>query len=151
MKWLILILLLPILLLLGALLINQAPLLQEPGLLVRLKLYLTTHIAATRPGHERPELHALVIDRPQSEVQARVIEAMRRLEWDQIRQDGDLLRAVVVTPLWRFKDDVEVQLRPTEVGVEVNVRSQSRVGRGDLGANTRHILDLYHQLETATE
>jgi len=27
------------------------------------------------------------------------------------------------------------------------VRGESRVGKGDLGANTRHILDLYDALE----
>jgi uncharacterized protein (DUF1499 family) len=58
---------------------------------------------------------------------------------------------VVVSPLWRFKDDVEVQLQPTRVGVQVDVRSRSRVGKGDLAANTRHILELYRELEATVE
>lgn len=151
MKWLIVIIMLPILLLAGALLMNRAPLWQEPGPLTRLQLYLTTHVAATRPDHERPELRTLLFDQPLSEVRERVVTAMQQLGWQQIRSDGEQVRAVVVTPLFRFKDDVEVRLRSNENGVQVDVKSESRVGKGDLAANTRHILDLYHRLETASE
>jgi hypothetical protein len=147
MKWLIMIIMLPLLLLVGALLMNRAPLWQEPGPMARLQLYLTTHVAATRPDHPRPELRTLVLDRPLSEVRDRVIEAMGQLGWQQIRSDGESLRALVVSPLWRFKDDVEVRLQSTEAGVRVDVQSRSRVGKGDLAANTRHILDLYQRLQ----
>jgi len=49
---------------------------------------------------------------------------------------------VVETRLWRFRDDVEVKLIPGERGTEIHVRSASRVGKGDFGTNTRHILSL---------
>ncbi|MGD8590657.1 MAG: DUF1499 domain-containing protein [Chromatiales bacterium] len=149
MKWLILVLLLPIILLAGALLLNRAPLWLTPGPLVRLQLYLTTHTAETRPDHERPELRPLLLHEPLTQARERVIAAMRRLDWQQISPEGDVVRAVVVTPLWRFKDDVEVRLQQIAGGIQVNIRSQSRVGKGDLAANTRHILDLFHQLEVS--
>jgi len=151
MKWLIGIILLPVLLGAAALLLNRAPLWQPPGPLARLQLYLTTHVAETRTDHERPELRPLTLEQPPERVRERVVEAMRRLQWRQITAEGDRVQAVVVSPLWRFKDDVRVRLQPTPDGVRVDVRSRSRIGRGDLAANTRHVLDLYRQLRIDTE
>ena len=55
-----------------------------------------------------------------------------------IKQVDDLyLRAEAKTPLLRFVDDVEFELR-TGDGV-IAVRSASRVGYSDLGANRRRI------------
>jgi len=39
----------------------------------------------------------------------------------------------------RFKDDVVVRVAPATNGSRIDVRSVSRVGRSDLGANARRI------------
>ena len=52
-----------------------------------------------------------------------------------ITRDRDYLHVEFVTPLMRFVDDVEFRLTP-EV---IHVRSASRVGRSDLGANRSRI------------
>jgi uncharacterized protein (DUF1499 family) len=49
------------------------------------------------------------------------------------------VEAVVRTRLFRFEDDVVVRVRAEGEGSRVDVRSRSRVGRGDLGANARRI------------
>jgi uncharacterized protein (DUF1499 family) len=146
MKWLLALLLIPLCLLVGALALNRAPLWQPPGALVRLQLYLTTNLAETRPDHVRPELRPLLLALPLGQVDALLREAIRRLHWQPLETQGESVRAVAVTPLLRFKDDIEVNLQSTTDGTLVNVRSQSRVGKGDLAANTRHILDLYRML-----
>jgi hypothetical protein len=78
-----------------------------------------------------------------------VQEAFNALGWEPVAagpHDG-ALRAVVTTPLWRFHDDVTVRVMPREGGgAGLAVRSASRVGRGDLGANTRHVLDLRREV-----
>ncbi len=44
------------------------------------------------------------------------------------------------TTLWfGFKDDVAIRIRPDGSGSRIDVRSVSRVGRSDLGANARRI------------
>ena len=43
---------------------------------------------------------------------------------------------VLLTP---FTDDVTVRVEPVEGGSRVQVRSRSRVGKGDLGVNARRI------------
>ena len=54
-----------------------------------------------------------------------------------VRFEGDYLRAEFTTPLMQFTDDAEFWL-DREAGV-VQVRSASRLGRSDLGANRRRI------------
>jgi Protein of unknown function (DUF1499) len=50
------------------------------------------------------------------------------------------LQAVAVTPLLRFKDDVLIEVRPrADGGSTVALRSKSRLGRGDFGANAARI------------
>jgi len=49
------------------------------------------------------------------------------------------IRAVATSRLWRFKDDVTILIEPEGDGSVVNIRSNSRVGQGDLGANARRI------------
>jgi uncharacterized protein (DUF1499 family) len=41
--------------------------------------------------------------------------------------------------MFRFKDDVTITLSREGDGALVNVRSHSRVGKGDLGTNARRI------------
>jgi uncharacterized protein (DUF1499 family) len=55
------------------------------------------------------------------------------------------LHALVSTPWLRFVDDLELLLDP-EAGV-IHVRSASRVGHWDLGANRRRVEWLRRKLE----
>ncbi len=48
--------------------------------------------------------------------------------------------------LFRFVDDVRVFLQPTALGTRVDITSQSRVGKGDLGQNPRNIRTLLQAL-----
>lgn len=51
------------------------------------------------------------------------------------------LELLAVTPLMRFKDDVSIRVRQASAAGEVvvDVRSASRVGKGDLGCNAARI------------
>jgi uncharacterized protein (DUF1499 family) len=76
-------------------------------------------------------------------------EALRRVEqvarsmpaWQGVEVDAarGLLQAVAVTQIFRFRDDVIIRVRPEPDGSRVDVRSRSRVGRSDLGANAARI------------
>ena len=63
----------------------------------------------------------------------RVIESMPRTRVRAV-EDG-YLHAVFTSALFRFKDDVEFEVD----GDVVHVRSASRVGYGDLGANRKRV------------
>ncbi len=60
---------------------------------------------------------------------------------------GRLLTAVAVTPLLRFRDDVTVRVRPQAGGSRVDVRSRSRLGRDDVGANAARIRRFLRDLQ----
>lgn len=56
------------------------------------------------------------------------------------------LEAVSTTALMGFQDDIAIRVQPSVDGVAVDVRSASRVGVGDLGANARRIRVFLDQL-----
>jgi uncharacterized protein (DUF1499 family) len=74
--------------------------------------------------------------------------AERRLE-----ANGDIhIRWVAVTPTLRFRDDVDVLLRPSEgQTTRMAVYSRSRIGLSDLGTNARRIEGLTRQLTREVE
>ena len=147
MKWLLLILALPLVLIAGGLALNRPPLLNTPGPLERLRVYLTTNVAETRPDHVFPELRTPLIAEDLDATRSAVLAGMEQLGWHEIQTDDGELRAVVVSALFRFRDDIRVRLEAAEGGTRLHVRSASRVGKGDLAANARHVLDLISAVE----
>lgn len=61
--------------------------------------------------------------------------------WEVVAEDAAArrLEAVAVTRLFRWRDDVVVEVRAAAAGCAVHVRSKSRSGRGDFGANAKRI------------
>jgi uncharacterized protein (DUF1499 family) len=57
------------------------------------------------------------------------------------------LEATSTTALLRFKDDVVVEVRTSGVASEIHMRSKSRVGKGDFGANAKRIQNFLSQLK----
>jgi uncharacterized protein (DUF1499 family) len=55
-----------------------------------------------------------------------------------LRRDGHI-EAIARTPVLGFRDDVVIRVRPTREGVRVDVRSASRYGRHDFGANAARV------------
>lgn len=70
--------------------------------------------------------------------------SLRRVEPGQ-----GLFTAVAVTRLLRFRDDVTVRIRAVTGGSRVDVRSRSRKGRDDLGANAARIRGFLRDLQAA--
>ena len=74
--------------------------------------------------------------------------------WEVTKEDraGGVLEAVATTPLMHFKDDVTITVSRDGEQTKVVVRSHSRIGKGDLGANAKRIRkfqdDLAKQLAT---
>jgi len=73
----------------------------------------------------------------------RAVAVARQLGWDVVAsgaQGQDLTVEAVATTFWfGFIDDVVVRIRADDTGSLVDVRSASRVGRSDLGANANRI------------
>ncbi|MBI3250015.1 MAG: DUF1499 domain-containing protein [Deltaproteobacteria bacterium] len=132
-------------LLVAGILSNRLPLTEPPGVVTRLATYLNTNVAETAEGAPFAELQLRRYEAPEGLLFDAARRAVQGLRWeisvldDQKRE----IQAVVTTKMWKFQDDVTIQVRPGQPsGSVLWVRSASRVGKGDLGANTRHVLDL---------
>ncbi len=49
------------------------------------------------------------------------------------------IEAVDTTFWFGFKDDIVIRVQPENAGSRIDLRSVSRVGKGDLGANAKRI------------
>lgn len=55
------------------------------------------------------------------------------------KREQGLIEAVATTRLFKFKDDVTITISNDGSATVVNVRSKSRIGKGDMGTNARRI------------
>jgi uncharacterized protein (DUF1499 family) len=60
---------------------------------------------------------------------------------------GHSIQAVSTTRLWRFNDDVTIKIHREGPWTYVNVRSKSRIGKGDFGQNARNIRAFLEELD----
>jgi len=72
----------------------------------------------------------------------RAMQSATALDWEITYEDGRQrsLEAVATTSIMGFKDDVVIRLQAnTDGGTRIDLRSVSRVGVGDMGANAARI------------
>jgi uncharacterized protein (DUF1499 family) len=78
----------------------------------------------------------------------KALAAARAMHWEIIAADANegRIEATATTRIMRFKDDVVIRVGTDGTGSRVDVRSASRVGRSDLGANAARILQFLDKL-----
>lgn len=109
---------------------------------------LSTNRAATSADADDPTLRSLVLDTSIDDVRDAIARfAERTPAWAMAKANADNQIALTrTTRLFGFVDDVIVTLQSTDAGTQVDVVSQSRVGKGDLGQNPRNIRELLRTL-----
>jgi uncharacterized protein (DUF1499 family) len=95
-----------------------------------------------------PEVKTLTVAASPDETIRAVVGALEDMGLEIVAVDeaAGIVEATDTTFWFGFKDDVVVRVRPADGGSEVDVRSVSRVGLSDLGANAARILDLLNRL-----
>jgi uncharacterized protein (DUF1499 family) len=90
---------------------------------------------------EYPDLQPQRFTAPVPAVFDAVTAVAKAEGWEVTREDRDaaVIEAVATTPVMRFKDDVTITVSRDGAETKVVVRSHSRVGKGDLGANAKRI------------
>lgn len=88
-----------------------------------------------------PDLATLTVSEQPGKVYEAALETAKQMGWtiDASTPEKGLIEATAVTKLIGFKDDVAIRVTETEGGAAVDVRSVSRVGMSDLGANAKRI------------
>ena len=109
------------------------------------------NVAETAVDHPDPELRPRTYAASPEEVFAAVQwVAEHGTRWALANADSEAgtLHAEHTTRVFRFVDDVHITIVETSPGsVTVQIRSASRVGKGDLGQNNFNIQDFYRRLD----
>lgn len=96
----------------------------------------TPNCVSTESQRQDQEIAPLPLDRPADEALARLEQVLRSFYGVRIVQSRDnYLHAEFRTLLLNFHDDVEIFI--DEAAGKIHLRSASRVGHSDLGANRR--------------
>lgn len=77
-----------------------------------------------------------------------IVKDMKMLD-ETLTDEGWLLEATYTSTWFGFVDDFVVRLTPEGSKTRVDVRSKSRVGGSDLGANAKRVRAFFERLETA--
>lgn len=93
-----------------------------------------------------PDIQPLQLNASLSTVLDAAQAEARDAGWEVVAVSDDTIEATATTTWFGFKDDVVIRLSETQDGVRVDIRSASRVGRGDTGTNAARIRDYLEAL-----
>jgi uncharacterized protein (DUF1499 family) len=96
-----------------------------------------------------PDIKPLMLGEPPARAFERALAAARSMGWEivaAIAEEGRI-EATATTRWLRFKDDVVLRITPAAAGSRIDMRSKSRLGRSDLGANAKRIRAYFSALE----
>jgi uncharacterized protein (DUF1499 family) len=101
-----------------------------------------------------PDIAPLDLDAPAKLAYDAALALVTKRKWTIVdargpalgRRDG-VIEAVARTPIMGFRDDIVIRLTPTGQGTRVDMRSASRVGSHDFGANASRVRSLLEDLD----
>lgn len=98
-----------------------------------------------------PDLQPLMMAMPVDSAFSLAARTARQMGWEMVDQDRreGRIEATATTPWMGFKDDVVIRVSSASGIARVDVRSKSRVGRGDVGANAKRIRQYLERLRAA--
>ena len=120
------------------------------GAVALLKAWPVLNVVETGNTLAYPDL----LPRRYQEGKARVFDAalhavdrLSRWQMTSYHPEQGEIKAEARTRLLRFIDDVTVRVEERDGMTVVNVRSASRVGRGDFGQNARNVRSFFEELD----
>jgi uncharacterized protein (DUF1499 family) len=90
-----------------------------------------------------PDIGPLHLDVTPAEAFDRAAAAARAMKWEIVATDPaqGRIEAIATTFWFGFKDDIAVRISADGNGSRIDVRSLSRIGKSDVGANARRVRD----------
>lgn len=106
-------------------------------------------VLAEQQQEAYPDVMTLASTQSTDQLLAQTLSVLQDLGIEVVNEDAaaGVIEATDTTFWFGFKDDVVVRIRDTANGSIVDVRSVSRVGRSDLGANAKRIRAILRGLE----
>jgi Protein of unknown function (DUF1499) len=101
-----------------------------------------------------PDVVPLELDVPTKAAYDAALALVTKRKWNivdtraptLVRRDG-VIEAVARTPIMGFRDDVVIRVSPLGQGTRIDMRSASRFGNHDLGANASRIRSLLEDID----
>lgn len=95
-----------------------------------------------------PHLEPIRVTAAPDRVMEAALQVANRMGWEVVHADtvAGKLEATATTFWFGFKDDVVIRIREDGGETVVDVRSKSRIGQSDLGANAKRIEDFRDRL-----
>jgi uncharacterized protein (DUF1499 family) len=95
-----------------------------------------------------PDIKPLIVKLPPAETFPKLLAAARAMDWTIVASDAATgrIEATATVPWWGFKDDIVIRMTPEGTDTRVDVRSKSRVGKGDLGVNAERIKEYFAKI-----
>ena len=93
-----------------------------------------------------PYLKPITLNMPMPRAMDAAKATVQARGWEIAGSTGNTLEATATTRWFGFKDDVAIRMTETPNGVQVDMRSASRVGKSDLGINAERIQDFLEDL-----
>lgn len=94
-----------------------------------------------------PQLQPITLNMPLISAMDAAKATMQARGWEIAGATGTTIEATATTRWFGFKDDVVVRMTETAKGVQVDMRSASRVGKSDVGTNAERIQAFLEDLE----
>lgn len=121
------------------------------GALVTASIWPVINVVETGKTSEYPDVmpqyYTSDVQRVFDESKASV-ETLERWTLEESELSTGVLKAQATSRMMGFVDDVTISIKPaTEFVVQVDLKSASRVGKGDLGQNARNIARFYKELD----
>ncbi len=113
--------------------------------------YPIEFVAIVREAY--PDLSPLHLDASPREGFDRAIAAAESLGWEIVARapNSGVFDAQDVSAVFRFVDDITVRVVPEKGGSRIDIRSKSRDGKSDLGANAARIRRFFDALRKAPD
>ena len=97
-----------------------------------------------------PDIQPVTLGVPPEQAHRRALDAARSMGWQidaSVPAEGRI-EATDTTAWFGFKDDIVIRVSAAESGSRVDVRSESRLGEGDLGKNARRVRAYLRKLKS---
>lgn len=97
-----------------------------------------------------PDIRPVLLALPRHQAFDEALATARLMGWEIVAADREegRIEATDRTPWFGFEDDVVVRVTQDSGVSRVDVRSKSRVGRGDMGINARRVRDYLERLRS---
>jgi uncharacterized protein (DUF1499 family) len=88
-----------------------------------------------------PDIQTIVLTQDKDAAFAAALAAAEGMGWEIVANEPaeGRIEATATTPFVGFKDDVVIRVKGTPAGTLVDVRSKSRIGKGDMGVNANRV------------